>query len=103
MGSGPVSRLGDTLATGHGCDTTTVLDFPGQAKVFANGKPMARCGDPTVTHLIPCPCPPCCCPHIAYLCDCSTNVIVVGIGQSRLGDCCDAGEMIQGSPNVYVN
>jgi uncharacterized Zn-binding protein involved in type VI secretion len=45
-----ISRKGDGLSTGHICATTSTLATPGQGSVFANGKLVARKGDPTVAH-----------------------------------------------------
>ena len=53
-----ISRKGDGLSTGHICATTSTLATPGQGSVFANGKLVARKGDPTVAHPFP-PVPVC--------------------------------------------
>ena len=96
-----VSRKGDSLSTGHGCVGTTTLNTPGQSTVFANSILVARVGDPTVPHPFP-PNPPCA-DHVANVNAGSPNVFVVGIAVARIGDSADAGAMISGSLNVFVN
>ena len=95
------SREGDSLSTGHGCVGSTVLDTPGQSKVYVENKLVARVGDPTVAHPNP-PNPPC--PdHVALVNAGSPNVRVVGIAVARIGDSADAGNMTSGSVNVFAN
>ena len=94
-----VSRKGDTLTTGHACTSTTTLDTPGQVDCFANSKLIARVTDPTVPHPNP-PVPPC--PdHVANVNAGSTTVFVHGLAMARDTDSADAGNMIQGSSNVF--
>jgi len=74
----------------------------GFATVFANGIQMSGQGHANTTHLLPCKCPPCCCPHTAVLKRGSPNVFAEGIPVGRVGDpTCTA--VAQGSPNVYAN
>jgi len=96
-----VSRKGDSLSTGHICTSTTTLDTPAQGTVFANSILVARIGDPTVSHPFP-PAPPCV-PHIATVGAGSPNVFVEGLAVARKGDKADAGNMTQGSGNVFAN
>ena len=102
-----ISRHTDTLTTGHGCDTITTLAIPGQTDVFAEGLLVARIGDPTVVHLIPCGCPPCCCPHVAYVNNGSSTVFCHGIGVAgkMYGEgwsTADLGVMTEGAPTVFA-
>jgi uncharacterized Zn-binding protein involved in type VI secretion len=96
-----VSRKGDSLSTGHGCTGTTTLDTPAQGTCFANSILIARKTDPTVSHAFP-PAPPCV-PHIATVGAGSPNVFVEGLAVARIGDKADAGNMTQGSGNVFAN
>ncbi len=95
-----VSRKGDELSTGHICASTTVLDTPGQSTVFANSILIARITDPTVSHPFP-PSPPCA-PHVANVNVGSSTVFVCGLNIARVGDSTDAGQMTQGSGNVFA-
>tara|TARA_A100001515_G_scaffold130936_1_gene118410 strand:+ start:113 stop:415 length:303 start_codon:yes stop_codon:yes gene_type:complete len=96
-----VCRKGDELSTGHICATTTVLDTPGQGTCFANSILIARKTDKTVSHAFP-PAPPCV-PHVAKVNAGSPNVFVEGLEVARKGDSADAGNMTQGSGNVFAN
>ena len=40
-----ICRQDDTLNTGHACDATSTLAAPGQTKVYAENKLVARKGD----------------------------------------------------------
>ena len=42
------ARVGDTVATGHGCDSVSAIAGPGAPTVLINGTPAARVGDLTV-------------------------------------------------------
>ena len=93
------SRQGDSLSTGHGCVGSTVLDTPGQSKVYVQNQLVARVGDPTVAHPNP-PNPPC--PdHVANVNAGSGTVRVSGAFVARIGDSADAGVMTSGSSNVF--
>lgn len=96
-----VCREGDTLSTGHICDTSTVLATPGQTTVYADNILIARVTDPTVSHAFP-PQPPCA-PHVAYVNAGSPNVFVEFLAVARIGDSADAGAMQTGSPTVFAN
>lgn len=94
------AREGDSVATGHICDTITVLDTPSQSTVFVNNILACRLGDLTVSHAAP-PSPPCA-PHVAPIIGSSSTVYISGVLAARLGDACDEGSIISGSPNVYI-
>ena len=94
------SREGDSLSTGHGCVGSTVLDTPGQSKVYVENKLVARVGDPTVAHPNP-PNPPCPA-HVANVNAGSSKVIVVNSPVARIGDSADAGAMTSGSGKVII-
>ena len=69
--------------------------------VFANGIPMSGEGHMNTVHLLPCKCPPCCCPHAVPLMKGSMTVFAEGIPVGRVGDpTCTA--VAQGSPNVFA-
>ena len=93
-----ISRKGDGLSTGHICATTSPLATPGQGSVVANGKLVARKGDPTVAH--PFPPSPACAPHTAAVTGCSGSVFCNGSAVARIGDAADLGSMTGGSGNV---
>ena len=93
-----ISRKGDGLSTGHICATTSTLATPGQGSVFANGKLVARKGDPTVAH--PFPPSPACAPHTAAVKGGSGAVCCNGSAVARIGDAADLGSMTGGSGNV---
>jgi|TARA_X000001388_G_scaffold60609_1_gene45994 uncharacterized Zn-binding protein involved in type VI secretion len=93
-----ISRKGDGLSTGHICATTSTLATPGQGSVFANGKLVARKGDPTVAH--PFPPSPACAPHTAAVKGGSGSVFCNGSAVARIGDAADLGSMTGGSGNV---
>ena len=98
-----VVREGDSLSTGHGCDTETTIDTANQlqsAKVYANGILIDVVGAPTVSHPFP-PNPPCA-PHTSQLNAGSATVLINGISVGRIGDSADAGAMTTGSSNVFA-
>jgi len=96
-------RQGDRFATGHGCAGTSVLAVPPQNEVIVNGIRAAVLGTLTVSHLITNPAPPpVCISHRSSVKSGSTSVFINGIPATRVGDSCDAGAMIQGSPNVVI-
>ena len=94
-----VSRKGDGLSTGHICATTSSLASPGQGTVFANGKLVARVGDPTVAH--PFPPSPACANHTAAVnAGSKKRVFCEGKLVARIGDSTDLGAMTGGSGTV---
>jgi uncharacterized Zn-binding protein involved in type VI secretion len=97
-----VSRIGDLISTGHGCDSTAPI-ATGSSTVFANSIGVSRRGDAIVPHLIPNPSPlPACITHGANINSGSPTVFANGIPLARVGDSADAGSIIQGSPNVFA-
>ena len=90
-----VSRKGDSLSTGHICATTSSLASPGQGTVFANGKLVARVGDPTVAH--PFPPSPACSNHTAAVNAGSSQAVCSGSIAARIGDSTELGAMTGGS------
>jgi len=97
-----VVREGDSLSTGHGCDTETTIDTANQlqsAKVYANDEIINVVGAPTINHPFP-PNPPCA-PHTAYLNAGAPNVYINNIKVGRFGDSADAGAMLE-PPGVTV-
>ena len=95
-----LSRKGDALTTGHGCDAVTTLAIPTQATVYANGKAIARKTDPTVSHQIGVP--PLCSGHVAAVTGGSSTVYVVGLKCARVTDGADAGALTGGSLTVFA-
>jgi len=95
-----VSRVGDSLSTGHGCDgTTTIASSNTDGSVKVDSINAIVVGAPTVSHLIP---SGVCVPHIAQLNAGSSSVFIQGIAVGRVGDSADAGAMTSGSPSVYA-
>ena len=95
-----VSRVGDSLSTGHICSsTTTIASSNTDGTVKANGINIIVVGAPTVSHPFP-PAPPCA-PHVANLNAGSGTVRVNSIAVGRIGDSADAGAMTSGSGNVF--
>ena len=95
--SRPIARKGDREAT-H-CSTPRRKGAVGS--VFANGIPVSCNGHVNTTHLKPCKCPICCCPHSARLVASTSSVFAEGIRVGRVGDRTCA-RVVQGSPNVFV-
>ena len=88
----------DTIATGHGCDATTVTD-QGSSNVFVNGYGAVRFGDLQRVHLIPSGAA--CVPHALTLSSCSGTVFVNSLGAGRLGDDYGGEALITGSETVF--
>ena len=96
-----VSRVGDSLSTGHGCTgSTTIASSNTDGSVKADSINIIVVGAPTVSHPFP-PSPPCA-PHVANLNAGSSSVYIQGIAVGRVGDSADAGAMTSGSPSVYA-
>jgi uncharacterized Zn-binding protein involved in type VI secretion len=94
-----VAREGDSISTGHGCDSTSTVISP-SSNVFCNGIGVERKGDPVAPHTIPSG--PACVPHSAFINAGSSTVYVNGIPIARVGDSADAGSITSGSSNVYA-
>ena len=107
-----VSGRGDTVATGHLCDTTTTIGV-GSPNVFVNGKPVAFRGAAISPHSIesqrgvqppgPPSNPSTCIPHTTTVKAGSGTVRVNGVGVARIGDAADDGSITGGSGNVFAN
>lgn len=95
-----VARIGDSIATGHGCDGTTTLTGP-SSNVFANNIGIERQGDPTVVHRLTGR--GCSVTHTAVINVGSDNVFVNSKAIGRIGDSADSGSITSGSPNVFAN
>lgn len=96
-----VAIKGSIVSTGHACDGTTVLDTPGQGKVYLGGELVARLGDLTETHSFPSGDE--CVSHVASVIGASSTVFVMGMPVARLGDACDAGSISFGNgSNVFA-
>jgi len=93
------ARVGDTVATGHICATTTTLAFANH-NVNAQGANALVVGDLTVSHAAP-PQPPCA-PHTAPINSGSSKVTIGGIAAARQTDSCDAGTITSGASNVSI-
>lgn len=93
------ARVGDTVATGHGCDATTTLAFANH-NVSAQGANALVVGDLTVSHDILVGST--CVPHTAPISAGSTKVTIGGIAAARSGDACDAGTITSGASNVSI-
>ena len=100
-----VCTKGDTLNTGHSCDTTSALDTPGQTKVYVEDKLVARKGDSTNSHNTQTGTDengdPICTPHTASIIGSSSKVYVVDKLIARVGDAVDAGSLTSGSSKVF--
>ena len=98
-----VTRDGDATTTGHGCDATTTVTGP-STDVFCNTKGVERKGDPTASHTIPNEAdPPVCVTHTsATITEGSSTVFVNGRAIARITDDCDAGDITEGSTNVFA-
>lgn len=95
----PVSRIGDTISTGHGCDGVTTLTGPSE-NVLVNNIGVERQGDPTVSHRVSGR--NCSNSHIAVVNAGSGTVFVNNKPIARIGDSADAGSITSGSPNVFA-
>ena len=95
----PVARIGDSIATGHGCDGTTTLTGP-SSDVFANNLGVERQGDPTVVHRLTGK--GCSVTHTAAVNAGSGTVFVNNKAIARIGDSADAGSITSGSPSVFA-
>jgi len=95
----PVARIGDSIVTGHGCDSTTTLTGP-STDVFANNLGVERQGDPTVVHRLTGS--GCSVTHTAAINAGSGTVFVNNKAIARIGDSADAGSITSGSPTVFA-
>jgi len=94
------ARQTDAVATGHGCDGSTILATPSQSTVFAEGLLWCRKTDLTVSHLVPSG--EDCVAHVAAITGSSSSVYVEGLLCARKGDGCDAGSITGSAATVYA-
>ena len=73
-----VARKGDTVNTGHGCDTVVEI-LEGDSTVLVEGKPVAVQSSPLEPHTIPNPSPPpACIPHPGQIVNAGSDTVIVG-------------------------
>lgn len=89
----------DSVATNHGCDTTTVTD-QGSSDVFVNDIGAVRAGDLCEPHTTPVG--DSCVPHTVPLSSYSGTVFVNGKGIGRKGDFYNGHQITSGSGNVFA-
>lgn len=95
----PAARLGD--ADIFHCSPP--FRAMGSFNVLINGRPASRQGDINTIHLLPCGCPPCCCPHARPIAVGSLTVKINGRGAGRMGDSIAGCTFVgMGSPNVLI-
>jgi uncharacterized Zn-binding protein involved in type VI secretion len=96
-----VSRIGDTISTGHGCASTTTLTGP-SGDVFADNLGVEREGDPTVVHALTGR--GCSVTHAAAINAGSSSVFVNNKPIARESDAlADGGVISSSSTNVFAN
>ena len=103
----PAARVGDSVATGHGCDVTTKiasgLDI---GRVLIEGEPAAVVGMQMEPHTITNPAVPplpICISHIGPVVNAgSATVLVGGKPLARTGDSADMGAITGGSSTVLA-
>lgn len=94
------ARIGDSVATGHGCDATTTIQGNLQGTVRVEGKLLAVRGDILAPHTILSG--TVCVPHTAYTSSGSSSVSAHGIAVCRVGDAADAGSITSGASTVNI-
>jgi uncharacterized Zn-binding protein involved in type VI secretion len=94
------ARVGDAVATGHLCDTTTTI-ASGATTVLINGRPAARALDPLAPHTSGIP--PICLPHSAVVNAGRLDILVEGKPLATFGSSADAGSITSSSENVAVS
>lgn len=97
-----VARIGDLISTGHGCDSTGIIDI-GSTNVFINGRGAVRVGDFDVHDIevveglsIVCR------SHTVVVGIASNKVFVNGRGLARIGDTFSGEPISTGSLNVFA-
>ena len=100
-----VARQGDTVNTGHGCDTVVEI-LEGDSTVLVEGKPVAVQSSPlkphTITNPAVPPIPPCI-PHPGQIVNAGSGTVIVGgKGIARVGDSADLGNISTGSSTVLA-
>lgn len=97
------ARVGDSVITGHGCDTTTTI-ASGSQTVFIDGKSVARKTDDLTLHDLPGPLIGCV-QHVgAEILDGQADVLVEGLPIARVNTEADSpgGRVSSGSETVAV-
>lgn len=98
-----VARKGDTVNTGHGCDTVVEI-LEGDSTVIVEGKPVAVQSSPLEPHTFPNPggIPPCI-DHPGQIVNAGSGTVIVGgKGIARVGDSADLGSIATGSSTVLA-
>jgi uncharacterized Zn-binding protein involved in type VI secretion len=109
-----VARVGDTITTGHLCDTTSTISQSGHAfNVYVNKRLVALQGGPISPHQIesrrgiqppgPPDNPSTCGPHSAVVIGGSSSVRANGRFIARQDDSADEGKIEDGSIDVFAN
>ena len=100
-----VARKGETVNTGHGCDTVVEI-LEGDSTVLVEGKPVAVQSSPlephTITNPAVPPIPPCI-DHPGQIVNAGSGTVIVGgKGIARVGDSADLGSIATGSSTVIA-
>lgn len=100
-----VARMGDTVNTGHGCDTVVEI-LEGVSTVLVEGKPVAVQSSAlrphTITNPASPPIPPCIA-HTGQIVNAGSGTVIVGgKGIARVGDSADLGSIATGSSTVIA-
>lgn len=94
-----VARKGDTISTGHGCDTTSTIKGSA-SKTYCNNILIARKSDAITLHNVPsgssCPA------HSVNILGGLDTVIVEGKAIARKNDSVDMNKITGHSPNVFA-
>ena len=101
----PAARVGDSVFTGHGCDTTTkIVSGLDTGRVLIEGEPAAVVGMEMEPHTINNPAPPfLCISHIGPIVNAgSATVLVGGKPLARQGDSADLGAITGGASKVLA-
>tara|TARA_A200000113_G_scaffold199880_1_gene192759 strand:+ start:380 stop:688 length:309 start_codon:yes stop_codon:yes gene_type:complete len=98
-----VARMGDSVNTGHGCDTIVEI-LGGDVTVLVEGKPVAVQSSALEPHTITNPsAPPACIPHPGQIINAGSGTVIVGgKGIARVGDSADLGSISTGSRTVIA-
>tara|TARA_R110000868_G_scaffold295032_3_gene555449 strand:- start:323 stop:625 length:303 start_codon:yes stop_codon:yes gene_type:complete len=94
------ARIGDNVYTGHLCSIIVPLLVPSQSGVFINGVLAATVFAELEPHSILSS--GSCVPHTGTVISGSTKVTFGGLAAARIGDPADLGNIITGSPNVFI-
>ena len=94
------ARVGDTIATGHGCDTVSTIAGPGNPRVMIEGQPAATVGDLSDPHTYGVP--PFCISHTMPITTGCPKVWVGGKHIAMFGSQIDSGTVTGGASRVSV-